>query len=307
MDRRRDAGLAAAELALRVEEIARRHAGVATAGALTLRPGIPTAVAGEAELLRRPAAPRGGPARRACSTRPARPPRRWRPSAAASSESEPIWRIEPIPFDPRLVAAARAACHEAAGSDRELVSGALHDAAEVARVLPAAMIFCPSTGGISHAKQEDTPEPDLAAAIDGLRHARRTGSLVECHQACPQPYDGGGLSGATRNRCSAIRSTRVPSGSHAWASRSRDPFRFVARGEPGAAVVEGEPDQLELELGIAGPPDRQHAEVVPQPGVDRVVVEGVAEVVEQRAAPAPPGAVEDVRRVAGDQIGARLL
>jgi hypothetical protein len=27
------------------------------------------------------------------------------------------------------------------------------------------MIFSPSTGGISHAKQEDTPEPDLAAAI----------------------------------------------------------------------------------------------------------------------------------------------
>ncbi len=51
MDRRRDAGLAAAELALRVEEIALRHAGVATAGALALRPGIPTAVAGEAELL----------------------------------------------------------------------------------------------------------------------------------------------------------------------------------------------------------------------------------------------------------------
>jgi hypothetical protein len=27
------------------------------------------------------------------------------------------------------------------------------------------MIFCPSTGGISHARQENTPEPDLVAAI----------------------------------------------------------------------------------------------------------------------------------------------
>jgi N-carbamoyl-L-amino-acid hydrolase len=82
--------------------------------------------------------------------------------------SEPVWRIEPIPFNSRLVAAAREACREAAGSDRELTSGALHDAAEVARVLPAAMIFCPSAGGISHAKQEDTPEPDLAAGIEAF-------------------------------------------------------------------------------------------------------------------------------------------
>ncbi len=164
MDSRHDAGLAAAELTLRVDEIARRRAGVATAGALTLRPGIPTAVPGEAELLvdlRHPESDQlaamldetAAAAEAAASGR------------GCESESELIWRIDPIPFDRRLVAAARAACHEAAGSNRELVSGALHDAAEVARVLPAAMVFCPSTGGISHAKQEDTPEPDLAAAI----------------------------------------------------------------------------------------------------------------------------------------------
>jgi N-carbamoyl-L-amino-acid hydrolase len=49
-----------------------------------------------------------------------------------------------------------------------MLSGALHDAAEVARVLPAAMVFCPSTAGISHARQEDTPEPDLAAGIEAF-------------------------------------------------------------------------------------------------------------------------------------------
>jgi hydantoinase/carbamoylase family amidase len=167
MDRRRDAGLAAAELALRVEQIARRHAGVATAGALTLRPGIPTAVAGEAKLLvdlRHPEADEL--ATMLDETRAA--------AKAVASErgcelgSEPVWRIEPIPFNSRLVAAAREACRDAAGSDRELTSGALHDAAEVARVLPAAMIFCPSAGGISHAKQEDTPESDLAAGIEAF-------------------------------------------------------------------------------------------------------------------------------------------
>src|SRR5215212_5570592 len=40
MDRRRDAGLAAEDTALRVEGIGRRHDGVATTGALALRPGI---------------------------------------------------------------------------------------------------------------------------------------------------------------------------------------------------------------------------------------------------------------------------
>ena len=34
-----------------MEEIGRSHDGVSTTGALTLRPGIPTAVAGEAELM----------------------------------------------------------------------------------------------------------------------------------------------------------------------------------------------------------------------------------------------------------------
>jgi hydantoinase/carbamoylase family amidase len=167
MDRRRDAGLAAAESALRVEEIGRLHAGVATTGALALRPGIPTAVAGEADLLvdlRHPEADELAAmlaeVRAAAETVAVK--------RGCKVGSEPVWRIEPIAFDANLVAAAREACREAADSDRELTSGALHDAAEVARVLPAAMVFCPSTGGISHAKQEDTPDPDLAAGIEAF-------------------------------------------------------------------------------------------------------------------------------------------
>jgi N-carbamoyl-L-amino-acid hydrolase len=77
-----------------------------------------------------------------------------------------VWRIEPIAFDAALVGTAREACREVAGADRVLVSGALHDAAEMARVLPAAMLFCPSIAGISHAPEEDTAEEDLAAGIE---------------------------------------------------------------------------------------------------------------------------------------------
>ena len=39
--------------------------------------------------------------------------------------------------------------------------------------MPAAMMFCPSKGGISHAKEEDTDEADLAVAIEAF------GELVE--------------------------------------------------------------------------------------------------------------------------------
>jgi N-carbamoyl-L-amino-acid hydrolase len=167
MDRRRDAGLAAAEAALRIEQIASRHGGVATTGGLTLRPGIPTAVAGEAELLvdlrHREAdelaamlAEADGAGREVGAGR------------GCELEIAPVWRIEPIPFDPGLVSLAREACAEVAGSDRVLTSGALHDAAEVARVRPAAMVFCPSTEGISHAREEDTPDADLVAAIEAF-------------------------------------------------------------------------------------------------------------------------------------------
>ena len=47
-----------------------------------------------------------------------------------------------------------------------MASGALHDAAEVARVLPAVMVFAPSKRGISHAPEEDTDEADLAIAVE---------------------------------------------------------------------------------------------------------------------------------------------
>jgi hydantoinase/carbamoylase family amidase len=167
MDRRRDAGLAAAEVALRVEEIGRGHGGVATTGSLSLQPGVPTAVAGEAELLvdlRHPDA--NDLAGMLAAARDAA-------EEAASGrrcefESDHVWSIGPIPFDSDLVAMARDACRQVTGSDRVLASGALHDAAEVARVVPAAMVFTPSIGGISHAKEEDTSEADLAAGIEAF-------------------------------------------------------------------------------------------------------------------------------------------
>jgi N-carbamoyl-L-amino-acid hydrolase len=83
-------------------------------------------------------------------------------------EEEPIWRIEPLAFDPQLVELARDACRRVSGAERELTSGALHDAAEVSRSVPTAMIFVPSLGGLSHAAEENTSDADLAAGIEAF-------------------------------------------------------------------------------------------------------------------------------------------
>ncbi len=164
MDQRRDAGLAAAEIALAVERIAREHGGVGTTGSVELEPGVVTAVAGRASLaidLRHPLA--GELAAMLAATREAAS------RAAASRNCEvaehPIWSIEPIPFDPELVRAAETAAAAAGGRAEAIASGALHDAAEMARVVPTAMVFAASVRGISHAREEHSEEGDLRAAI----------------------------------------------------------------------------------------------------------------------------------------------
>jgi N-carbamoyl-L-amino-acid hydrolase len=172
MEARRDAGLAAAAAALAIERIPALEGGVATTGELRLEPGIPTAIPGHATLavdLRNPepaALARMLDAARAAGAEAAR-------ARGCELDVAPLWRIEPIPFDGELVAVVREACAAVAGEPAELASGALHDAAEVARVLPAAMLFAPSKEGVSHAPEEDTDEEDLATAIEAFALAVR--------------------------------------------------------------------------------------------------------------------------------------
>jgi hydantoinase/carbamoylase family amidase len=163
MEMRRDAGLAAAGTALAVDAIARADGGVGTAGVMRVAPGIPTAVAGRAELVVDLRHPEPGPLAEMVAETRAAASEQASKRGCELAESE-IWRIEPIAFDERLVAAAR----EESGTGRVLASGALHDAAEMARHLPVAMIFAPSLGGISHAPEEDTREEDLERAIEAF-------------------------------------------------------------------------------------------------------------------------------------------
>jgi N-carbamoyl-L-amino-acid hydrolase len=167
MDARHDAGLAAAATALEIEQIGVRSQGTATTGALAFHPGIATAIAGEAELVVDLRHGELGQLHEMLSaaTDAAQAIAAQRGCKVAT---EPIWAIEPIDFDETLVGLAREACASTAASELVLRSGALHDAAEVAGVLPVAMLFAPSIAGISHAPEEDTAESDLAVAIEAF-------------------------------------------------------------------------------------------------------------------------------------------
>jgi N-carbamoyl-L-amino-acid hydrolase len=79
---------------------------------------------------------------------------------------------DPVPMDARMTAALTDAAERVArGRWRRMPSGALHDATNVSRVLPAAMLFVPSIGGISHNPDEDTKRPDLEAGLLALAEA----------------------------------------------------------------------------------------------------------------------------------------
>ena len=80
--------------------------------------------------------------------------------------------LEPVPMDTALAdhVAAAAEAH-ARGRWRRMPSGALHDATNVAAVLPVAMMFVPSIGGISHSFAEDTARDDLVVGAEVLTSA----------------------------------------------------------------------------------------------------------------------------------------
>lgn len=71
----------------------------------------------------------------------------------------------PVPFDPKIIELIDQAAAARGLSRRRMVSGAGHDACNMARKLPAGLIFIPSIGGISHNEAEfSTPEDCTAGA-----------------------------------------------------------------------------------------------------------------------------------------------
>src|SRR5919112_4242555 len=168
MDVRRDAFIAAARSAIEFRDDAARRDDVrGTVGSVNVRPGIVTAFNGWCEMsLDQRALDPGVLASMLDAAQEATA--RIATEEDVSVEWKRLWRIEPIPFDEDLISLAEEACNEVAGRSHRLPSGPLHDAAEMARLMPTVMIFVKSLKGLSHTKDEDTPEEDLELSVRAL-------------------------------------------------------------------------------------------------------------------------------------------
>ena len=167
MDARADALVAASDLVLKICE---------EALALSRKPSHFAATVGEFEMAPNAANVIPGHVRLLIDARAEQRPdmeafAAWLDKASRDLASEhsvaisPPARVSdghPVAFDPRLLDVLQEAAGAAGMTTRPLVSGAGHDAAWIARVAPAAMIFVPSRSGRSHAPDEWTDNDAIA-------------------------------------------------------------------------------------------------------------------------------------------------
>lgn len=168
MDMRRDALAGAAALISETERIASGSPGVvATVGSLHVTPNAPNVVPGVAELTldvrhsidaKREAAV----AELVRSGREIAEARRleWTVLHAVHQHA--------VPLDPRMQQLLADAATAAGQVAPAIVSGAGHDAAIMAEITPAAMLFLRSPGGISHHPEESVLQGDVETALQVL-------------------------------------------------------------------------------------------------------------------------------------------
>jgi N-carbamoyl-L-amino-acid hydrolase len=189
MAMRQDSLAAAARSALAIRESAITHGGVATVGRMDTVPGVITAVAGRTEMQLDQRHLNAGAlaamlddATRAC--------RAAADEFGCTMEIRKVFGATPTVFHPALVEIAHAAVREAGGGDGEPIpSGPLHDATEIGRVVPTAMIFAQSDPPISHASIENSSRAALDVAIDAYgRTVERALAVVAdlSHERSPQ-------------------------------------------------------------------------------------------------------------------------
>lgn len=164
---RHDAFLAAAQAALAIRGIGLRYDSYCTIGKVNVQPDIVTIFPGTCTISLDQRAI--DPAVLKCMYEEAREACRQAARDNALEVSfEPVWSIPPTIFDAELKALCQQAVKEETGEAVTMFSGPLHDAAEMAKILPSIMMFAMSSKGLSHCKQEDTPEPVLETAISAF-------------------------------------------------------------------------------------------------------------------------------------------
>lgn len=165
MPLRRDALAGAAELVLLAESLARRSPGlVATVGTMTVAPGAPNVIPGEAIFSLDVRHPRDAVRRAAIKALLAA-------ARKIAGRRELQWHWE-LTQDNGAVACSRELTERLRQSVRaiqrrglDLVSGAGHDAVVMSAVAPVAMLFVRCRDGLSHHPDEYASRADLAVAL----------------------------------------------------------------------------------------------------------------------------------------------
>ena len=167
---RHDAGLAAAELALLVEQAAVGTGAedtVGTAGVVTLLPGAVNSVPRHAHLeldIR----DIDGPRRDAVVQRILDGAKEIAGRRGVRLETAFINSDPPASSAPRVVDAITAAATTLGLGYMRMVSRAYHDSLFVAQVVPSAMVFIPCAGGFSHRPDEFASDADMERGVGVL-------------------------------------------------------------------------------------------------------------------------------------------
>lgn len=164
MAMRRDALVGAAKAIEIVQSLALKHGplAVATVGSIEVRPNSRNVVPGEVLLGIDHRHPEEATLARMENELTHALAREIEPSRLVT-KLERVWDFSPVHFDDTLVSHVRQAAERLGFKHRDIVSGAGHDAAYIARVAPTTMVFVPCRDGVSHNEEEDTTQEQCAA------------------------------------------------------------------------------------------------------------------------------------------------
>lgn len=161
---RSDAFLAAAESALAFKEIALKHHGVCTVGKVKVHPDVVTIVPDQC-IISLDQRSIDQTVLEAMLAQAKNITEKIALKNNVKTQWSKIFSTPPTIFEKSLVNLCKQAVKEETGEATEMYSGPLHDSAELAKIVPAVMMFAMSTRGLSHCKEEDTPEEKLETAI----------------------------------------------------------------------------------------------------------------------------------------------
>lgn len=166
MTLRADAGVVAAEVIVEAERMARARSAdtVATVGQLKFDPGVINVIPGVATLSLDVRSLSGDHVSLQSEIVAFAQERAH--ARGASVEYRERQRSDPTWLDPAVVAALERSAAQTDARVLRMHSAAAHDTMMVARRAPAAMVFVPCEGGISHAPEERADPADAALAAD---------------------------------------------------------------------------------------------------------------------------------------------